>query len=95
MTRTRPHELLAEAGWDESRVLKFCVPSADTNRQRTAVIIQQFLADVGIQTEITTLDNATLFSSIPESGKILLANPAALDKRHSNARGIQRGRRRE
>lgn len=60
----KARELLAEAGWDESRVLKFCVPSADTNRQRTAVIIQQFLADVGIQTEITTLDNATLFSSI-------------------------------
>ena len=60
----KARELLAEAGWDESRVLKFCVPSSDANRQKAAVIIQQFLADVGIQTEITTLDNATLFTSM-------------------------------
>ena len=45
-------------------MLKFCVPSSDANRQKAAVIIQQFLADVGIQTEITTLDNATLFTSM-------------------------------
>lgn len=56
--------LLSEAGWDEGRVLKFCVPSSDANRQKAAVIIQQFLSDVGIKTEIYTLDNANLFSSM-------------------------------
>lgn len=57
-------EMLAEYGWDSSRVLKFCTPSSDMNRQKAAVIIQQFLEDVGIKTEIYTLDNANLFSSM-------------------------------
>ena len=57
-------QLLNEYGWDSSRVLKFCVPSSDANRQKAAVIIQQFLEDVGIKTEIYTLDNANLFSSM-------------------------------
>lgn len=57
-------QMLDEYGWDSSRVLKFCTPSSDMNRQKAAVIIQQFLEDVGIKTEIYTLDNANLFSSM-------------------------------
>lgn len=56
--------LLAEAGWDGSYVLKFCVPSSNQERQRAAVVIQQMLEDVGIKSEIYMLDNANLFSSM-------------------------------
>jgi len=56
--------LLKEAGWDENRVLKFAVPSSNEDRQKMAIIIQQYLEAVGVKTEIYPLDNATLFSSM-------------------------------
>ena len=52
-------QLLEEAGWDFNRVLDFCVPIGNTVRERSAVLIQQDLAAIGVQTEIRTVDFAT------------------------------------
>lgn len=51
--------LLAEAGWDANTKLVMSVPTGNTTREQSAVIIQQNLADVGIKAEIITADFAT------------------------------------
>lgn len=52
-------ELLDEAGWDSSRELVFSVPTGNTVREQSAVIIQQNLQAIGINTKIETADFAT------------------------------------
>lgn len=56
-------ELLAEAGWDSSRVLKMVVTSA---RESMAAVIQQNLAEAGIQIEVQTVELATMFSGLQD-----------------------------
>ena len=51
--------LLDAAGWDYDRVLDFCVPIGNKIREKSAVLIQQDLAAVGIKTEIRMVDFAT------------------------------------
>lgn len=56
-------ELLAEAGWDSSHVLKMVVTSA---RESMAAVIQQNLAEAGIQIEVQTVELATMFSGLQD-----------------------------
>lgn len=56
-------ELLAEAGWDSSWVLKMVVTSA---RESMAAVIQQNLAEAGIQIEVQTVELATMFSGLQD-----------------------------
>ncbi|MBQ6545123.1 MAG: ABC transporter substrate-binding protein [Lachnospiraceae bacterium] len=60
-------ELLAEAGWDSSRVLKVVYYYQDQGTADLMAIIQQYLADVGIQIEpsLLTGDLPTLLNSPP------------------------------
>lgn len=53
-------QLLKEAGWDGSRSLKIFVSSSNSVGGNMAVLIQQMLADVGVNTEIETYDMATV-----------------------------------
>jgi peptide/nickel transport system substrate-binding protein len=55
-------DLLKQANWDSNRVLKLLVPAGNTVRERSALLIQQDLAAVGIKAEITTVDFATLMA---------------------------------
>lgn len=55
-------ELLAEAGWDDSRTLRFYVNSGDSTFVNGAQVIVAQWAAVGIKAEITTVDLATLMS---------------------------------
>lgn len=59
-------ELLAEAGWDSSRELEFSVPTGNTVREQSAVIIQQNLQDVGIKTKIVTADFQSHMTKVRE-----------------------------
>ena len=52
--------LLAEAGWDGSKTLKFYVNSGDSTFVNAANVIAAQWAAVGIKTEIQTVDFATL-----------------------------------
>jgi peptide/nickel transport system substrate-binding protein len=52
-------ELLKEAGWDSNRVLDFAVPIGNKVRENSAILIQQDLAAVGIQTKIRLVDFTT------------------------------------
>lgn len=56
-------ELLKEAGWDSGRVLKMVVTSA---RESMAAVIQQNLAEAGIQIEVQTVELATMFSGLQD-----------------------------
>lgn len=53
-------QLLAEAGWDNSRTLKIFVSSSNAVGGNVAVLVQQMLAKVGINTQIETYDMATV-----------------------------------
>ena len=53
-------ELLAEAGWDGSKTLKFYVNSGDSTFVNAAQVMAAQWASVGIKTEILTVDFATL-----------------------------------
>lgn len=56
-------ELLAEAGWKSDRTLKMVVTSA---RESMAAVIQQNLAEAGIQVEVQTVELATMFSGLQD-----------------------------
>jgi peptide/nickel transport system substrate-binding protein len=60
--------LLKQAGWDSSRVLQLMVPQGNTVRERSALLIQQNLAAVGIKTEIRTVDFPTVMAESQKSG---------------------------
>lgn len=63
--------LLAEAGWDESQKL-LLITQPDPANTNIAVMLQQMLAEVGVQIEIQTYDMATL-SSMMFAGEYDLA----------------------
>lgn len=65
-------ELLAEEGWDSSQVLELTVPQGNQARERSAILIQQNLQAVGIQTEIVTYDFATALQNMRENKYDLL-----------------------
>lgn len=52
-------QLLKKAGWDGSRTLVMSVPTGNTIREQSAVLIQQNLQDVGIKTKIESADFST------------------------------------
>lgn len=54
-------QLLEEAGWDGSKTLSLTTISADAD---TALLIQQYLGDVGIDVEINEVDAATFRSTV-------------------------------
>ena len=56
-------ELLAEAGWDSSKTLKMVVTSA---RESMAAVIQQNLAEAGINIEVQTVELATMFAGLQD-----------------------------
>ncbi|MGE5572616.1 MAG: ABC transporter substrate-binding protein [Bacteroidota bacterium] len=58
--------LLKEAGWDFNRVLDFVVPIGNKVRENSAVLIQQDLAAVGIQTKIRMVDFTTAIVELRE-----------------------------
>lgn len=55
-------ELLAQAGWDGSRTLKFYINSSDTTFANAAAIMVAQWAQVGIPVEIKTVDFSTLMN---------------------------------
>ena len=55
-------ELLKEANWDSSKTLRLFVGATSDFAQNAAVIVQQNLADVGVNVNIETYDSATLSS---------------------------------
>lgn len=55
--------LLAEAGWDSGRKLTMAVTAA---RESMAAVIQQNLAEAGINIEIQTVELATMFSGLQD-----------------------------
>lgn len=56
-------ELLAQAGWDESRVLKFYINSDDTTFANAAAIMVAQWAQIGVKAELRTVDFGTLMST--------------------------------
>ena len=56
-------ELLAEAGWDSNTVLQMAVVSS---RESMAAVIQQNLAEAGINIEVQTVELATMFSGLQD-----------------------------
>ncbi len=59
-------QLLKKANWDESKVLTLMVPTGNQVRERSAPLIQQDLAKVGVQVQIETVDFPTLMASLRE-----------------------------
>ncbi len=55
--------LLAEAGWDGSKTLSMVVTSA---RESMAAIIQQNLAEAGINIDVQTVELATMFAGLQD-----------------------------
>lgn len=55
-------QLLKEANWDSSKVLKFNVPTGNTVREQSANLIAQDLQDVGIKTQMQKYDFVTSLS---------------------------------
>lgn len=55
-------QLLAEAGWDGTKTLKFYVSAGDTAFVNAAQIMAAQWAVVGIKAEVQTVDHATLMS---------------------------------
>ncbi len=53
--------LLADAGWDGSKTLALTVTSSDAD---TALLIQQYLGDVGINVDINEVDAATFRTTV-------------------------------
>ena len=58
-------ELLAEAGWDSSRVLKVSYYYTDQQTVDLIAIIQQMLAAVGIQIEGTLITDTSVLNGMP------------------------------
>lgn len=63
-------ELLASAGWDESKTVELQVT---TGEEQLAVLVQQYLTAVGINTNIQSYDFTTLISNIRATGEYQLA----------------------
>lgn len=57
--------LLAEVGWTGDRVLIYGTPN-DPRRRKIATIVQQYLQEVGIETQIEVLDFPTLMAKANE-----------------------------
>jgi peptide/nickel transport system substrate-binding protein len=55
-------KLLQEAGWDSSTTLQYYVASSDDSLTKAAQVMQQELAQVGINIKINTVDFDTLMS---------------------------------
>lgn len=51
--------LLQDAGWDSATVANFVVPTGDSTVEQAGVIIQQQLAEIGMQAEIEQVDHNT------------------------------------
>lgn len=66
-------QLLAEAGWDGSKTLRFYVNSGDTTFVNGASAIVAQLEAVGIKVEIQTVDFATLMTVVGTTDYDLLA----------------------
>ena len=59
----RAKALLAEAGWDSGKTLKFYVNSGDSTFINAASVIAAQWAEVGIKADIQTVDFATLMAT--------------------------------
>jgi peptide/nickel transport system substrate-binding protein len=53
--------LLADAGWDGSKTLSLTITSSDAD---TALLIQQYLGDVGVNVDINEVDAATFRTTV-------------------------------
>lgn len=53
-------QLLKDAGWDESQTVELLVSSSDAEQQQMAVIIQQNLAEIGMNVEIKSMEYTSL-----------------------------------
>lgn len=53
-------KLLAQSDWDTSKPIELLVDSGNTERQQLAVIVQQNLAEIGLDVEITNMDYTSL-----------------------------------
>ena len=58
--------LLADLGWDQSRVLTLQVPRGEVVRERMAPIVQQYLAAAGIQVELQFGEFASILPSVSD-----------------------------
>lgn len=58
----KARELLEEAGWDSTQILRFYVNSGDNTFVNGAQVVAAQWAEVGITAEITTVDLATLMT---------------------------------
>lgn len=70
-------ELLEQEQWDSDRVLELKVPQGNLARERSALLIQQDLQAVGIQTQIVTMDFATVLQDMRDNKYDLLLMGAA------------------
>ena len=59
----KARELLEEAGWDSTQILRFYVNSGDNTFVNGAQVVAAQWAEVGINAEITTVDLATLMTT--------------------------------
>ncbi len=59
-------QMLEDAGWDPNRELEMLVSTGNEIREKSAVLIQQDLAKIGIKTRIQTLDFPTLLNNARE-----------------------------
>jgi peptide/nickel transport system substrate-binding protein len=66
-------QLLAEAGWDGSKTLRFYVNSGDTTFVNGASVIAAQLEAIGIKVEIQTVDFTTLMTVVGTTDYDLLA----------------------
>lgn len=69
----RAKSLLAEAGWDSSKTLKFYINSGDSTFVNAASVIVAQWAAVGIKAEIQTVDFATLMDTATSRNYDILA----------------------
>ncbi|MCM3174971.1 ABC transporter substrate-binding protein [Paenibacillus sp. MER 99-2] len=59
--------LLAEAGWDSNKVVRFLIPVGNKIREQAADILTQNLKDVGIKVEVQKYDFGTLIQKVIKS----------------------------
>lgn len=74
-------QMVKEEGWDESRELLLLVPQGNQVREKSAPLIQQDLAKIGIKTKIQTTDFPTLLTALREGNYDLglLGSAGSLD----------------
>lgn len=56
--------LLAEAGWDSKKVVRFLIPVGNKIREQAADILTQNLKDIGINVEVQKYDFGTLIQKV-------------------------------